>query len=920
MNDTLNIEKGTVLYKRSDGSEILFTRTNDEDFYASVRNPNGKVFEEQLLGSILRRGDWEATYEIVDKHGDHDQSSHGSWSTGQSGVSTKTVKTIIERLSETKTPGVTIDIRTGKEAKTGFICSKKGFEKPIKIKDFDADKRKAVLDYIDKNIEELNKEGATFGGWVVKSEDTVYLDVSRKFDTRQDAVRAMFDNEQDAIYDVKNDSYIYRKDEKDDRTNKALYGRSSNTHKGYDQGRERRLYRKNLEGDRREPLNENSEHICLGRFSNVKKHREGDHDQATHGSWAAGRFPENSVSKARNGAKDYAYQKGIKQDDTIDYTKVVANRERASKIADVYESLPKMDRDAIDEYESLSTEVEEQFDFMTKELGIKVEFVKDDPYKTSKEMFDDASNGTLKVLSTASTGAHPLFSDNQNDKFRAVHDYFGHAATGRGFGQDGEEAAWVHHSQMFTDKARGALTTETRGQNSFYNNRGKQFADQKVALLPEEFWKVPVSFAKRYTTIYFDYGLKPVLKHGEHDQSEHGNWARGYTAEEVARIEAMSTVGPSVADILGVLSNKQNFSDSALKLIVENDRDLYTDATKNIDKEVAQRLASLQEEFKNHEYTEQEKNTIRENVQDEMIDNYVESQKETLVELAQAMSDEDSGSGEPDDLIDGLNEVYGLTHTGQNENGETKTVISSIGRAEMFGNDIRFDGDLTDEDGNGIGVIERRFFLKDGTLNVEHGTLIITNPEYKGTGFAKRLIEQSEAWYTAKGFGYIDIKTTVDDGARHWARAGYDWKPQKVSESLDSISQRVASLEDEGIDTFAKGTPARAEFDSLMARATNDYEPYFADESGYQYPAFSSVKNFTNNDFPLPAEFANIGYTQGAKNWAGKELLAGVRVSYVKSLTAEGQKLLEGPIDQDGDGMIYDGTARERPAPSSKKN
>jgi len=137
---------------------------------------------------------------------------------------------------------------------------------------------------------------------------------------------------------------------------------------------------------------------------------------------------------------------------------------------------------------------------------------------------------------------------------------------------------------------------------------------------------------------------------------------------------------------------------------------------------------------------------------------------------------------------------------------------------------------------------------------------------------------------------------------------------------LDSISQRVASLEDEGIDTFAKGTPARAEFDSLMARATNDYEPYFADESGYEYPAFSSVKNFTNNDFPLPVEFANIGYTKGAKDWAGRDLLAGVRVSYVKSLTAEGQKLLEGPIDQDGDGMIYDGTARERPAPSSKKN
>jgi hypothetical protein len=89
---------------------------------------------------------------------------------------------------------------------------------------------------------------------------------------------------------------------------------------------------------------------------------------------------------------------------------------------------------------------------MTRKLGVKVEFVSTDPYKTSKEMFADVSKKRLKVLSTETTGGHPVFTDEQNDRFRAVHDFFGHAATGRGFGQDGEEAAWVHHSQMFTPK------------------------------------------------------------------------------------------------------------------------------------------------------------------------------------------------------------------------------------------------------------------------------------------------------------------------------------------------------------------------------------------------------------------------------------------------------------------------------------
>ena len=71
--------------------------------------------------------------------------------------------------------------------------------------------------------------------------------------------------------------------------------------------------------------------------------------------------------------------------------------------------------------------------------------------------------------------------------------------------------------------------------------------------------------------------------------------------------------------------------------------------------------------------------------------------------------------------------------------------------------------------------------------------------------------------------------------------------------------------------------------------------------------------------FPLPANFANIGYTTGAKEWAGKELTRGLNMKYVKVLTSEGQKLMDGPIDHDGDGLIYDGTSREKPAPSGGK-
>lgn len=84
-----------------------------------------------------------------------------------------------------------------------------------------------------------------------------------------------------------------------------------------------------------------------------------------------------------------------------------------------------------------------------------------------------------------------------NDLFRAVHDAFGHSLEGAGFRARGEENAFQAHMKLFTGPARRALTTETRGQNSWLNygpygakNRtagvlDTVFADQKMGLMPE---------------------------------------------------------------------------------------------------------------------------------------------------------------------------------------------------------------------------------------------------------------------------------------------------------------------------------------------------------------------------------------------------------------------------------------------------
>ena len=124
-----------------------------------------------------------------------------------------------------------------------------------------------------------------------------------------------------------------------------------------------------------------------------------------------------------------------------------------------------------------------------------------------KDFTDNPTYGkfSLKFDKEAANVEHPLLAYTPelingkpaqlNDIFRIVHDYFGHAKEGFGFGPKGEENAWHHHMQMFSPEARKALTSETRGQNSWVNfgpkgdaNRANPaattYAEQKAGILP----------------------------------------------------------------------------------------------------------------------------------------------------------------------------------------------------------------------------------------------------------------------------------------------------------------------------------------------------------------------------------------------------------------------------------------------------
>jgi len=185
---------------------------------------------------------------------------------------------------------------------------------------------------------------------------------------------------------------------------------------------------------------------------------------------------------------------------------VEVNPRVAGQIAVYFDRAPNMPGDPFVQqvYNALIRETSRQFGVLKK--LVKIEPYGDDmvPYRDSAEMMDDVrKNRHLWVYSGGET--HPLLGQRANWMFRAIHDFFGHAAQGFGFGPRGEENAWLEHSKLFSPAARMALTTETRGQNSWVNfgpyrnlpPAKRPYAKQKVFVLPRPFLTHP-EFMKAY--------------------------------------------------------------------------------------------------------------------------------------------------------------------------------------------------------------------------------------------------------------------------------------------------------------------------------------------------------------------------------------------------------------------------------------
>lgn len=225
---------------------------------------------------------------------------------------------------------------------------------------------------------------------------------------------------------------------------------------------------------------------------------------------------------ARDAAYAYMETNGLQYEPPREYAKV--DVARAKRIASAFDQMQHAPDDPLvrASYRAMIEETLAQYQFV-KASGLEVSLIEEgmaDPYAASPRLAteDVRKNNHLWVFPTDFGFGGPNASDidisgnpllewtdeyigdkrlRANDVFRIVHDYFGHVKDGFGFRADGEENAWQSHAAMFTPLARRAMTTETRGQNSWVNfgpygekNRtasasNTEYAPQKIGILPE---------------------------------------------------------------------------------------------------------------------------------------------------------------------------------------------------------------------------------------------------------------------------------------------------------------------------------------------------------------------------------------------------------------------------------------------------
>lgn len=172
---------------------------------------------------------------------------------------------------------------------------------------------------------------------------------------------------------------------------------------------------------------------------------------------------------------------------------------------------------------------------------------------------------------------------------------------------------------------------------------------------------------------------------------------------------------------------------------------------------------------------------------------------------------------------------------------------------------VRVEIDLFDRDGRRIGQAERNIRVKPRTdeVVVDHTTFNLSK-EARGQGISSRWLAKMDNAYRDAGISEIHLSTT-DVGGYAWAKAGFDFAgPRVMRQVADRFELRASAPP----HIYGDSPEAQQQMRDLAQRA----------------------RSTDRAEWPLPIEFAMVGWEPGATAWPGKHAMLGTNWRGVKQL------------------------------------
>jgi hypothetical protein len=874
---------------------------------------------------IYSEGDiFELTSSKIQKHGTHDQSTHGNWASG--GVSRGLTQSVLDRVKANG--GLSVNMVDGSEPKSGYMVASPVKKAPIVDADdfYNPSKgRKILADFVKANKKDLGTGKKYLGLWHNKEDNKVYLDVSENVQDRAKAVRLGRERNQISIWDVVNFEEIGT-------------GGTGVTEKrrSEDSGSTIEYVRDDRRTDRQ--LGE----FSLRQVGEVEKH--GTHDQSSHAGsrrrigsdtgQAKPKQPQGEQEVTDPNAPKPKLKPGRKPD------KSGTLEERAEKLArgeriEVTQKEAKQIMDIMskrsDDPDLTNMHVSDTKLYDEDNLGIPRNKMPQVPSDTKAVFIGEMEKRGAKVVRGVADPSklHPIQAEMSASKVGLIMKTLREKGTRT---DDGGRIVISKDNYVIDGHHRWAAAAMLSFENPDIklpvikvdiNHRDLIDAtlawNEATGIKPIgmgesnkpgqirkwiEFDAIVAKAVRGRTIIRFQPGLKPTLKHlsGQHDQKTHGSWA-GYSSETAEamwgekRAKALKQaegIGPTEEEFREALSNrlltKEEIAEIAtyekLEMLVENTESMYKQVLgKAIFTNAFSDWFRGWQEGKTPEQIAEVKNTenafnawmeddptTAQEIYDDALGRYISEKEEGLSEVI--LSEEGyeltpdgytSGSELTSEFQEKVFEIYNYEKSVIMDDGTEDNLSTSLRRVERIGkNAILVVGDINSDNSGTIGEFRREFRFdkqNDEKLVVSHELLEIDS-NWQNKGFGGGFIMQQENYYITHGFDKVFVHAALDEGGYAWAKAGFQWDLSNETNSKERIGQRIQfQLNDTTMDDATRGV-------------LDDYRQRLYDGR--------------NNNDPEPWEVAAVRDSAG--NQVGKQIMEGSNWYGVKYLTPTGRE------------------------------